>query len=47
MTAWGNFLAGRPVVRADGTAVTDAAVIQMRPGKRRATARVGVAEGCR
>ena len=47
MTGWGNFLAGRPVVRADGTAVTDAAVIQMPPGKRRANARVGVAEGCR
>jgi hypothetical protein len=28
MVAWGNFLAGRPFVRADGTAVTDAAVIQ-------------------
>jgi len=30
MTAWGNFLAGRPVARADGTAVTDAAVIPFR-----------------
>lgn len=28
MVAWGNFLAGRTVVRADGTPVTDAAVIQ-------------------
>ena len=28
MIAWGNFLANRPVVRADGTAVTVAAVIQ-------------------
>jgi integrase len=27
MTAWGNFLAGRPVARADGTQVTDASVI--------------------
>jgi integrase len=27
MVAWGNFLAGRRVVRADGTPVTDAAVI--------------------
>jgi integrase len=27
MTAWGNFLAGRPVARADGTPVTDASVI--------------------
>jgi len=31
MDAWGNFLAGRPVVRADGTPVTDAAVIEF-PG---------------
>jgi integrase len=28
MIAWGNFLEGRPVIRADGTPVTDAAVIQ-------------------
>ena len=28
MMAWGNFLAGSPVVRADGTAVTHAAVIE-------------------
>ena len=28
MVAWGNFLANLPVVRADGTGVTDAAVIQ-------------------
>jgi hypothetical protein len=28
MVAWGNFLAGRTMVRADGTPVTDAAVIQ-------------------
>jgi len=28
MVAWGDFLAGRPVARADGTPVTDAAVIE-------------------
>jgi len=28
MTAWGNFLARRPVVRADGTPVTEADVLQ-------------------
>ena len=28
MAAWDNFLEGRPVVRADGTPVTEAAVIQ-------------------
>jgi integrase len=28
MVAWGNFLAGQPVVRADGTSVTGATVIQ-------------------
>ncbi len=28
MLAWGNFLQGRPVVRADGTPVTEAAVIR-------------------
>jgi len=33
MAAWGNFLEGRPVVRADGTPVTEAAVIQSPPAK--------------
>jgi len=46
MTAWGNFLSGKPVVRSDGTPVTDAAVIQMPAGKLRASAGVGVAEEC-
>jgi integrase len=46
MTAWSNFLGGRPVIRADGTPVTDAAVIQFAQTKRRRTAPVGAAEGC-
>src|SRR5260370_42227576 len=29
MIAWDDFLAGRPVTRADGTAVKDAAVLQL------------------
>jgi integrase len=33
MAAWGNFLEGRPVVRADGTPVTEAAVIQFPTGE--------------
>ncbi len=37
MIAWGNFLTGQPVVRADGSLITDAEVIPLRAkeGKRR------------
>ena len=41
MLAWGNFLEGRPVARADGTPVTDAAVIRFPTPEAARTAQLG------
>ncbi len=41
MIAWDDFLAGRPVKRADGTAVKDAAALQV-PAQHTGAARLGV-----